>query len=241
MKGMGINMKKTILIAGASRGLGLFLVQKYLEDGEIVFAGVRDKSAPLLKSLKEKYPDTLILVTMEVTDTKSVEEAAIEVGNYTNHLDIVINNAAIHSESSFEILENTDIDDCLPVYDINSLGPLRVVKAMIGLIRKSTSAKIINISSESGSISTCGREKEFDYCMSKAALNMGTKLLSNYLRKDNVIVLTVHPGWMRTDMGGKNADLDPYETACQLVELFKNINTTDAPVFIDNKGEAYSW
>jgi NAD(P)-dependent dehydrogenase (short-subunit alcohol dehydrogenase family) len=180
-------------------------------------------------------------VALEVTDTISVQKAASTVAQYTKSLDIIINNAAIHNASSFEQLERADIDDCLPVYNVNSLGPIRVVKEFIGFIRKSTSAKIINISSESGSIGACTREKEFDYCMSKAALNMGTKLLANYLRKDKVVVLAVHPGWMRTDMGGSNADLDPYETAYRLVELIKGINSTDTPIFIDNKGDAFLW
>jgi NAD(P)-dependent dehydrogenase (short-subunit alcohol dehydrogenase family) len=234
-------MNKMILVTGASRGLGFYFTKKYLEDGETVFAGVRDISAPFIKELNKEYPNTLIPVVLEVTDTKSVNEAAKMVMDYTDKIDIVINNAAIHNDSSFELLEKTDIDDCLPVYNVNSLGHIRVVKAFIDLIRKSEAAKIINISSESGSIGTCAREKEFDYCMSKAALNMGTKILSNYLRKDNVVVLTVHPGWMRTDMGGSNAHLDPYETACGLTELFKNINSTDSPVFIDNKGDSFQW
>ncbi len=234
-------MKKMVLVTGASRGLGLCLTKKYLEDGETVFAGVRDTSTPVLKALKEEYPESLIPVALEVTDTKSVNAAVNIVKEYTEKLDIVINNAAIHSNSSFEIIEQADIDDCLPVYNVNSLGPLRIVKAFIQLIRQSDSAKIINISSESGSINDCEREKEFDYCMSKAALNMGTKLLSNYLKKDKVTVLAVHPGWMRTDMGGCNADLDPYETACRLVELIYHIDTTDSPIFIDNHGDALRW
>jgi len=164
------------------------------------------------------------------------------VEKYTDHIDILINNAAIHSETSFEVLENADIDQCLEVYDINAVGPIRVVKAFLQLLKNSQAAQIINISSESGSISTCKREKEFDYCMSKAALNMGTKLLSNYLKKDNIKVLAVHPGWMRTDMGGSNAALDPYETACQLVNLFNQSNNQgDEPIFIDNTGNEFPW
>jgi NAD(P)-dependent dehydrogenase (short-subunit alcohol dehydrogenase family) len=170
-----------------------------------------------------------------------VVNAASEISRFTDRIDILINNAAIHNDTSFEILEKADLDDCLQVYDVNSMGPLRVVKAFLTLLRKSKSGKIINISSESGSIGACGREKEFDYCMSKAALNMGTKLLSNYLKKDNIIVLAVHPGWMRTDMGGSNAELDPYETACRLTELFEGVNNTDNPVFVDNKGNVYPW
>lgn len=234
-------MNKKILITGASRGLGLCLTRKYLLDGDTVFAGVRDVSAPYIKELKEEYPNTLIPVVLEVAETASVIKAAEDISRYTDVIDILVNNAAIHNETSFEILEKADIDDCLQVYNVNSLGPLRVVKAFLPFIRKSNSAKIINISSESGSISTCWREKEFDYCMSKAALNMETKLLSNYLKKDNVIVLTVHPGWMRTDMGGQNAHLDPYETASKLVDLFNNISDIENPVFIDNDGNTYPW
>lgn len=234
-------MNKKILITGASRGLGFYLTQKFLEDGEIVYAGVRDLHSQNIKGLLNKFPDTLIPVTLEVTDTASINEAAKMVGQYTDKLDIIINNAAIHNDSSFEILERADIDDCLSTYNVNSLGPLRVVKAFLPFIRKGDTAKVINITSESGSIGNCRREKEFDYCMSKAALNMGTKLLANYLRKDNVIVLAIHPGWMRTDMGGANALLDPYETACHLIELFGKMNDVNSPIFIDNDGKEYPW
>lgn len=234
-------MCKKILITGASRGLGLCFTRKYLELGYEVYAGARDVEAQLLMLLKEEYKDRLIIIQLEVSDTTSVINAAKMIGSHTDRIDILINNAAIHSNSSFDILEAADIDDCLEVYNVNSLGALRVVKAFLPMIRKGEGAKIINISSESGSISTCGREKEFDYCMSKAALNMGTKLLSNYLKKDNIIVLAVHPGWMRTDMGGRNAHLDPYETSSRLAELFENITTTESPIFIDNEGNSYPW
>ena len=234
-------MKQTILITGASRGLGFYLTKRYLEDGNIVFAGVRELQSSHLMQLKEEYPDTLIPIVLEVTNTNNINEAVELVGKYTDTIDILINNAAIHNDTSFEVLEHADIDDCLKVYDVNSLGPIRMVKAFLPMIRNSLDGKIINISSESGSIGDCKREKEFDYCMSKAALNMGTKLLSNYLKKDNIIVLSIQPGWMRTDMGGQNAHLDPYETACKLVELFKSINDIENPNFIDNEGNVLPW
>lgn len=235
-------MCKKVLVAGASRGLGLCFVQKYLEDGNIVFACARDIHTIAFAKLKEKYGESLIPIELEVTSTDIVNKAAERVSQFTDKLDIIINNAGIHSDTSFDILENTNLDDCLKVYDVNSVGPLRVVKAFLALISKGENVLIINISSESGSISTAGRSKEFDYCMSKAALNMGTKLLHNYLKDKNVNVIAVHPGWMRTDMGGQNADLDPYETAIKLVELFEEIShKSDGPIFIDNKGNEYPW
>ena len=231
---------KSVVITGASRGLGQCFVRKYLKDGYLVFAGVRDENAVALQNMKKEYQDTLVFLSLEVTDTESVNRAAKKVGEYTKQLDLLINNAAIHNATSFEELETADIDDCLGVYDVNSLGPLRVVKAFLPLLRNCSGAKVINISSESGSIGACRRQKEFDYCMSKAALNMASKLLSNYLKKDHILVLSLHPGWMRTDMGGANADLDPYETACQLAKVIDDAKE-DNSVFIDNRGQAMPW
>ena len=140
------------------------------------------------------------------------------------------------------MLENADLDECLPVYDVNAVGPLRVVKAFLPLIKKSGQGLIVNISSESGSIGDARRNKEFDYCMSKAALNMATKLLDNYLSGEGIRVIAVHPGWMRTDMGGQNADLDPYETSVRLAELFAGFDRTDRNlIFMDNEGRTLSW
>ena len=221
--------------------MGLCFAKKYLKDGFLVFAGTRDLEVPSLKELQQEYPNGLLPLELEVTDTESVAAAARSVRAYTEKLDILINNAAVHNSTSFEVLENADIDDCLMVYDINSLGPLRVVKEFLPFLRNNPGARVINISSESGSISTCGREKEFDYCMSKAALNMASRMLANYLKKDQVIVRAVHPGWMRTDMGGSNAALDPYETACKLAELFETMSDPEGPGFIDNQGKEYPW
>lgn len=234
-------MKKEILITGASRGLGYCFVRRYLEEGNRVFAGYRNCNGEGLMALKQEYGDLLELVVLEVTDTASVQAAAARIEQLTDHLDIIINSAGIHCDTSFDILEETNLDDCNAVYDVNAVGPLRVVKAFLTQIKKGTEPKIINISSESGSITWTGRVKEFDYCMSKTALNMSSKLLSNYLKEDNIIVLAVQPGWMRTDMGGPNADLDPYENAGKLVALFDRIKELNHPVFIDNEGKAIPW
>lgn len=232
--------KKNVLIAGASRGLGRNFVRKYLEDGWQVFAGVRRTDS--LADLKEEYPDSLYAVAMDVSDTASVQEAAEQVKRVTDRIDLLINNAGIHSATSYEVLEKADLDECREVYDVNALGPLRVVKAFLSLIPTDGTGMIVNISSDSGSIGTAGRIKEFDYCMSKAALNMATKLLDNYLADRSIRLLAVQPGWMRTDMGGQNADLDPYDAAAQLVRLFGEMDRTDRePLFVGNDGTQIPW
>ncbi|HJA92316.1 MAG TPA: SDR family oxidoreductase [Candidatus Eisenbergiella merdipullorum] len=228
--------RKTVLITGASRGLGLCFARKYLEGGWRVLAGAR--SGKNLEELKKDYPDRLFCLPLDVTDTASVEEAAKKAGQYADRVELIINNAGIHSASSFEPLEKTDLDDCAEVYEVNAVGPLRVVKAFLELIPENGDGLIANISSESGSIGTAQRVKEFDYCMSKAAMNMGTKLLDNYLRPRGIRVIAVHPGWMRTDMGGENADLDPYETAGRLAGLFERFDRNSEFIFMDNEGNA---
>ena len=231
---------RTVLIAGASRGLGRCFVRKYLEDGWRVLAGVRRKGS--LGELKERYPESLYELAMDVSDTGSVQEAALEAKNITDEIELVINNAGIHSASSFEELEKTDLDDCAAVYDVNAVGPLRVVKAFLPLLQKNGRGLIANISSESGSIGEARREKEFDYGMSKAALNMATKLIDNYLNTRGIRVIAVHPGWMRTDMGGQDAELDPFETAVRLAELFERFDRRDRSlIFMDNEGRRFPW
>lgn len=233
-------MQRKILVTGANRGLGYQFTRSYLEQGDTVYAATRKPQAPALAELAAQYGDHLVLVPMEMTDTSSVERAAKLVAAHTDSLDIIINNAAIHAPTSFEPLEQADIDECLTVYDVNALGPLRVAKAFLPLYGH-TGAKLVSISTESGSIGDCKRTKEFDYCMSKAALNMGCKLLQNYLAPTGVTVLAIQPGWMRTDMGGPTAKLDPYETAQKLIALFDRMQGTDGPIFVDNEGISLPW
>ena len=232
-------MAYKVLIAGASRGLGRFLAQRYLENGDVVFAGVRNADAPHIAELKAKFGERLVAVKMDVADTASVNDAVKVVSAHTDSLDMLIFNAGIHCDSSFKPLQDADLDECLEVYNINAVGSLRVIKGFDAFLKDG--AKVINISSDSGSVGLNPRTKEFDYCMSKAALNMASKMMQNYFDDvgRSVRVLVVQPGWMRTDMGSMAADLDPYETACKLVDLFAAYDG-DA-LFTDNDGVELPW
>jgi len=235
-------MNKNVLIAGASRGLGFSLVHEYLKDGFTVFAGARDAYSEKLVSLKSEFKDSLIIIQMDVSNSSSVKAAAGQVKSYCNKLDVVINNAGIHCEDSFEVLENVNLDNALEVYNVNSIGVLRVAKEFLCLLENGDDKLLINISSESGSIGSCNRVKEFDYCMSKAAVNMGSVLLQNYVKERGIKVLVVQPGWMRTDMGGKTADIDPSEAAECIFKLGEvNKHNLESPVFVDRNGQALLW
>ena len=238
-------MKQTVLITGTGReqALGFGFVRTYLEDGNQVIATIR-KPSEALDKLQSQYPDQLQIVTMDISSTESVNNAAKEVAKITDHLDLLINNAVTTSPDYDKGLEEANLDYIASVVDVGAVGPLRVTKAMLPLLRASEgTALIVNISSEAGSIGKCYRTDMIDYAMTKAALNMGTMTLRNtFAEEPGLNIICIHPGWMRTNEGNAAAPLDPYENAKTMSKLFeekREIKT--GPVFFTYEGEVYPW
>jgi NAD(P)-dependent dehydrogenase (short-subunit alcohol dehydrogenase family) len=233
-------VNSSILITGAGRGLGLYLVHRYLEAGFVVFAGTRKPAANLVK-LRESSPDRLFEISLDVTSRQSLATAATEVAKRVTAVDILMNNAAILPEAGRGSLEELAVDVGLQVFDVNALGPLRTTQAFLPLVEKSQRRLIVNISSEAGSIGDCWRKDEFLYCMSKSALNMQTAILKNLLSPRGIELLAIHPGWLRTDMGGPNADLDPREAAEGIFELTTRAKQSGLATYIDHRGKPMRW
>jgi NAD(P)-dependent dehydrogenase (short-subunit alcohol dehydrogenase family) len=234
--------KKTVLITGADAGLGLSLVKRFLQGGFAVFAGVH-RSMDALNVLASEYGDALSLIPLNVADLESVRAAARLVGEQTNSLDIIINNAGIHLDNSKLPLEQLDLSDqhLQRTMDVNAFGPLRVVQQFLSLMEKGEMKLVLNISSEAGSIADSKRENQFVYCMSKAALNMQSKILHNYLKPRGFNVLVVHPGWMRTNMGGPSAAINSDESAAGIFDLAAREPNPGDPIYIDYRGEPLPW
>lgn len=233
-------MTPSILITGAGRGLGPCLVHCYLEAGFTVFAGTRQPSPNLVEQRKGS-PERLFEISLDVTSGQSLKTAVTEVGAIVTSLDVLVNNAAILPEAGRGALADLAIDVGLQVYDVNALGPLRVTQAFLPLLEKSQRRLIVNISSEAGSIGNCWRKDEFLYCMSKAALNMQTMILKNLLSPRGFELLAIHPGWLRTDMGGPNADLDPREAAEGIFLLTTQPRQSRSETYIDHRGKPMQW
>ena len=145
------------------------------------------------------------------------------VDQRTDRVDLVINNAGVLSPHAGPIREPQDYDEMLRVYDVNALGPLRVVEALLPLTDRSELQRLCFVSSEAGSISRCTRTSWYGYNMSKAALNMAVKLLFNRLRPEGYSFRVYHPGWMRTYMSGQKntrANLEPEEAAAKALPFF---------------------
>lgn len=235
-------MKNTVLITGADAGLGLSLVKRFLRGGCVVFAGVH-RSADRLNGLAAESVESPRLVPLDVADLGSVREAARQVAGQASGLDILINNAGIHLEESPQTLEQLDFASMQlqRTMEVNAFGPLRVVQQLYPLLEKGSRKLVVNISSEAGSIADCWREGEYAYCMSKAALNMQSRLLHNYLAPRGFKVLAVHPGWMRTAMGGPNATLDPDVSADGIFQLAGRAWTPEDPIYLDYAGSPLRW
>ena len=233
-------MNYEILITGANRGLGLALTENLLAEEHHIHAINRRESDDLL-DLQKKYPGSLQLYPGDVSDESSIRQALERIADRAGSIDIVLNNAAVNFERSGPLLEQVDFSIYLPTYQVNAIGPLVVVKYALPLLLKGNKRLIVNISSEAGSIGACERRREYSYCMSKAALNMASRILQNALKGENIKVLALHPGWFSSDMGGVDAPITPSQAAKEIVKLVLDPPGLDEPIYVSLTGEELEW
>ncbi len=237
-------MADVVMVTGTGRSyaLGYNLVLRYLEAGDIVIATVRKPSSDV-DSLKEKYGERLIVATMDLLDSESVNRAAKEVAEKVDHIDTLINNAVGVSPDCDKGFFEADLDLIPKTIDLIAVGTMRVIKAFYPLLTKAEgTALIMNISSEAGSIEKCYRTNMIDYGMGKAALNMATMNLYNTFKDEKKVnIFAVHPGWIRTDGKENNpAPLSSYEAAGILKDLFaERREDFTGHRFITNEGLDY--
>jgi NAD(P)-dependent dehydrogenase (short-subunit alcohol dehydrogenase family) len=235
-------MTETIFITGADKGLGFALATRFLQAGWRVFAGAYRPPFGI-PTLQEQFPKMLTVIPLDVSDMESVRAAAALVAQQVSALDALINNAGINLEGEGAALEKLDLTDqhLEKTMAVNAFGPLRVTQQFLPLLVQGKRKLLVNISSEAGSITDCGRTREFAYCMSKSALNMQSKLLQNHLGPQGFKVLAFHPGWMRTDMGGPQAFISADESAAGIFELASRDWSPDDPIYLDYQGKALRW
>ena len=235
-------MTETIFITGADKGLGFALTTRFLSAGFHVFAGtyLPDSNLP---DLRAQFPQALTIIPLDVRHMVSIRSAVKRVARHISGLDVLINNAGVHLEQQNTTLEQLDFADrhLEKTLAVNTFGPLRMTQQFTPLLAQGGRKLIVNISSEAGSIADCWRVGEFAYCMSKSALNMQAKLLQNALGPQGFKVLAVHPGWMRTDMGGAQADISADQSADGIFLLATRVWSPNDPIYLDYEGKALRW
>lgn len=208
---------KTALITGANRGIGQEVARQLAAKGFHVFVGARNPKAGR-KAAEEiaKRVGKATFLEIDVDDNDSITNAAREFSNIEDHLDVLVNNAGIIADGDSAILEISD-DLFRKTVETNVLGPLRVTRAFVPLLRKSESPRVINVSSGGGQLSDGADGWAPAYCISKTALNGVTVQLAAVLPK--FAVNSMCPGWVRTEMGGENASRSVEEGADTIVWL----------------------
>lgn len=201
---------KRVIITGANKGIALALAEEHLKRNDEVWACVRHNSEELLK-LSLEYAKSLYICQCDISDTKSVGRAFDDICQAVDEIDILYNVAGMWYEEENGCLKNIDIDKCLYIYNVNALGILRMLQRADKILP--LGSVIINITSEAGSIGSCRRSGEYGYCMSKAAANMATRIFYNESREKGRYIFSVHPGWVKTSMGGKRVWNSPYSIA----------------------------
>ena len=237
---------KRILITGSSRGLGLEFAKQFLEKGNMVIASSRNphKYQDLIE-LRSIYGDNLMITELDVSKEESRNVAFVEISKQVENIDLLINNAGIRfgGEKFSDELGKLQKEDFSKIFIVNSAAPLLMVEKFLPLLEISEKPIVINISSSSGSIERRTRKGGgFSYSSSKAALNMITKALSVELVEKNIIIVSLHPGWVKTTMEyTENAPLTPKESVNGMINVIESLNLEDTGKFIDWQGNEMPW
>jgi len=238
-------MKQTAFVTGADRGLGFALTARLLALGWEVYAGQYLPDWSELSTLQDKYPQNLMITSLDVGDMDSARAAAKWVSDHHATIDLLINNAGVMTRTSDRTIQKAqDYAEMKRLYDINTLGPLRVVEAFLPLVGAGQGKRLCFVSSEAGSIERAQRTSWYGYCMSKAALNMAVKILFNDLRPRGYSFRLYHPGWIRSYMSGEKniqATYEPEEAANFAIDYFISTQDEDRLVLRDYEGGEWPW
>lgn len=227
----------TFLITGCSRGIGLELTSQALALGHKVIACVRDPKKSLeLNDLAKSHKGNLKVVALDTSSDESTVDAAKTI---LEPIDVLINNAGVYLDARANNLSEVSSQMVIDTFQTNTLGPMRVTKAFAGHLNRAGNPKVINITSLMGSIEDNAAGGSYAYRMSKTALNMFSKCLS--IEFPSFTVLSVHPGWVQTDMGGKGATTSIPESARGILNLALNAKKEETAKFYDFKKRELPW
>jgi NAD(P)-dependent dehydrogenase (short-subunit alcohol dehydrogenase family) len=228
------------LVTGSNRGLGLAWVRQFAREGWRVYATCRQpEQADELQALAEKNP-AVSIHQLDVTQPEQIHGLARELGGQP--IDILVNNAGVYFEKfKQEQLDTIDYGAWQATFEVNTLGAVRVTEGFIGNVARSERHLVVAISSDMGSISRIESGGSYAYRSSKAALNAAMKGVALELRPQGIGVLLLHPGWVRTRMGGPDASLLPAESVAGMRKIIEHFTPVDSGSFFRYDGEQLPW
>lgn len=226
----------TVFITGANRGIGLALVQQYLDLGYQVHASYRDVSSSSELLTLEQQHTNLHCHQLDVTNYSAVSQLKSKLPA----IDLLINNAGYYGPKGYGF-GNTDVEQWRLAMEINVIAPLKLVETFYPLLEQGQLKKIACLSSKVGSMTENTSGGGYIYRSSKAALNSVVKSLHNDLSVKGFTVLALHPGWVQTEMGGPNALIDTRESASGLIRVIEASTQENSGSFTDYRGNPIPW
>ena len=228
-------MAGSVLITGASRGLGLEFARQYAADGWRVYATCRDVTRP--GGLGDLKGDISVL-PLEVTEKRSIDALAASFGSAP--LDLLIANAGVIGPRGMTA-DNIDRESWLETFSVNAIAPVALVGALKRNLEKGRQKKLVAISSRMGSVGGNVSGGSYAYRSSKAALNAVWHSLALDLAATGFAMAVLHPGWVRTDMGGKDADIEPPESVAGMRQVIERLTVAETGRFYNYDGAELPW
>ena len=225
----------TILITGANRGIGLGIARHAVARNHTVIAGVRNPDdAHDIKGIATSVH------RLDTTDQASITKLAGDLAQ--TPIDILVNNAGVFPHECDDI-NDFDVEAYERVMRINTLGPILMSRAMIPHVERSQRKLIVQITSNLGSITDAskGHAGFLGYRTSKAALNMASATMAHQLKDKGITCVALHPGWVKTDMGGPMGDLTPEDATASIMSTIESLTHDDNGAYMDYAGKTLTW
>ena len=231
---------KTVLITGANKSIGFETARQLLQQGYYVYLGSRDikKGQQAVSQLRSEGLNEVEPIEIDVDDSRSIKAAREVLGQKIQVLDVLINNAGIYRGSDFGTLDYTAWAES---FKVNSMAPLKMAEAFTGHIAAGQLKKIATITSKMGSIDDNTSGGSYIYRSSKTAVNMVMKSLAIDLQPKGISAVTLHPGWVQTDMGGSNALINTRQSVSGMREVIDHLTLANSGRFIAYDGKEIAW
>ncbi len=229
----------SVLITGTNRGIGLELVRQYLSEGWQVYATARDLlKATALQQLATDNPDLLQIYSLDVTNHEQRLVLAEQLKN--TPIDILINNAGVYGQGD-AFFGNTNVEQWLEALRINTIAPMKIMELFANNIALGEKKIIASMSSKMGSMDDNGSGGSYVYRSTKAALNAIMVSVAHDLKSSGITAVILHPGWVRTDMGGPNGEINVQQSAERLRSILASVHIENSGNFYDIDGSIIPW
>ena len=229
----------TIMIVGATRGIGLELTKQYSNEGNQVIACARDTGNSSLLDEVASASDNIKIEQLDIADPVSIDSASSRIGE--GAIDSVIIVAGwVGGMPDNQTIDNIDIDEWHNTLNINTIGPLLVAKAFKSNMAASGKGNFMILSSQLAA-STWPMGGMYIYSTTKAAVSKVGQILALDWAEDPIIVSVMHPGWVQTDMGGPTAEITAEESASGIRNVISGLTKEDSGNFYKWNGDIHPW